>query len=168
MLNRDGTTRQNELPAPQTEDETILDAFDDNFHKALAELWMLLDSSIQIQVLAHKTGPSSLWNGLSNRFATESAAVEIRRATNKLAVVRQVNLSEVKEFLSETFGAVATLSRHGQCYLVSSLVTYFEKCLPSEFKTVLESLDVADSTLSVSTISMKLHHKMNTLELKMN
>ena len=127
---------------------------------------MLLDSSIQIQVLAHKTGPAALWNGLSNRFTTESAAVEIRRATNTLAVIRQVNLSEVKEFLSETFGAVATLSRHGQFYLVSSLVTYFEKCLPSEFRTVLESLDVADSTLSVSTISMKLHHQMNTLELK--
>ena len=151
LLNRDGTTGQIELPAPQTEDETILDAFDDNL-KALAELWMLLDSSIQIQVLAHKTGPAALWNGLSNRFVTESAAVEIRRATNTLAVIRQVNLSEVKEFLSETFGAVATLSRHGQFYLVSSLVTYFEKCLPSEFRTVLESLDVADSTLSVSTI----------------
>ena len=88
ILNRDGTTRQNELPAPQTEDETILDAFDDNYHKALAEIWMLLDPSIQNQVLVHMTGPAALWNGLANRFAVESAAVEIRRASNTLAVVR--------------------------------------------------------------------------------
>ena len=88
ILNRDSTTRQNELPAPQTEDETILDAFNDNYHKALAEIWMLLDPSIQNQVLVHMTGPAALWNGLANRFAVESAAVEIRRASNTLAVVR--------------------------------------------------------------------------------
>lgn len=42
-------------------------------------------------------------------------------------------LGEVKRFLGTTLGAIATLSRHGQIYLISSLIVHFERCLPDSF-----------------------------------
>ena len=162
---RDGTALTNELVAP-AENSPTLDAYEDNYHRALSELWLLLDESIQNQVLSAKTGPSALWRALKSRFSVESAAIEIRRANNLLAECQKINLNEVKQFLGATFGAVATLSRHGQNYLISSLIVHLEKCLPEIFRSVLDSINVADTALTVADISMKLHQHLNSIELR--
>lgn len=86
----------------------------------LSELWLLLDDTIENQAQPAKKGPVALWRALKARFSVESAAIEILRASSVLADNRRINMSEVREFLGMTFGAVSTLSRHSQTFLIST------------------------------------------------
>ena len=92
--------------SPSDDSPLLLEAYDENYHRALSELWLLLDESIHSQVLSFKTGPAALWRALFSRFASLLNPLPLKS------------------------GAVATLARHGPFReVLSNRIPSFFRCV---------------------------------------
>ena len=122
--------------------------------KALAELWLLLDSDIQCQVKSFKTGPAALWRELTDRFTAASTRAEVQRANTFLAETAPiVKLDDVPKFIAQAFSAADSLKRSGTEFPCSTLATIILKRLPEGFEKVDEDLRSSDTPLTINKLS---------------